>query len=93
MFPVTRLRRLRRTPALRDLVRETRLHASDFIYPLFVLGIPLVVRRCVSYCVALSLVPPSPVRGSCVASLIIPISAFLVSLSLVYVQSAQPPVQ
>lgn len=31
-----RLRRLRRTPALRDLVRETRLRAGDFIYPIFV---------------------------------------------------------
>lgn len=35
-FPVMRLRRLRRTPALRALVRETSLAASDFIYPLFV---------------------------------------------------------
>ena len=36
MFPVTRPRRLRRSPALRDLVRETRLEPSDLIYPLFV---------------------------------------------------------
>ncbi len=36
MFPETRPRRLRRTAALRDLVRETRLHPSEFIYPLFV---------------------------------------------------------
>ncbi|MEY2516816.1 MAG: Delta-aminolevulinic acid dehydratase, partial [bacterium] len=28
-FPATRLRRLRSTPVLRDLVRETRLHPSD----------------------------------------------------------------
>lgn len=35
-FPRTRLRRLRRTPKLRRMVRETRLEASDFIYPLFV---------------------------------------------------------
>jgi porphobilinogen synthase len=35
-FPVTRLRRLRRTGALRGLVRETRLDAGDFILPLFV---------------------------------------------------------
>jgi len=35
-FPATRLRRLRRTPALRGLVRETRLSASDLIQPLFV---------------------------------------------------------
>lgn len=36
-FPVTRLRRLRRTGPLRDMVRETRLHPTDLIYPLFVL--------------------------------------------------------
>jgi porphobilinogen synthase len=35
-FPVTRLRRLRRTGALRDLVRETRLDLNDFVMPLFV---------------------------------------------------------
>ena len=31
-----RPRRLRRTPALRAMVRETRLHVDDLIYPLFV---------------------------------------------------------
>jgi porphobilinogen synthase len=31
-----RPRRLRRTPALRAMVRETSLAARDFIYPLFV---------------------------------------------------------
>jgi porphobilinogen synthase len=35
-FPAVRLRRLRRTPALRELVRETRLSVKDFIYPLFI---------------------------------------------------------
>src|SRR5271168_4768268 len=35
-FPVTRLRRLRRTAHLRDLVRETRLTPEAFVYPLFV---------------------------------------------------------
>ncbi|MCW2954306.1 MAG: Porphobilinogen synthase [Conexibacter sp.] len=35
-FPTTRMRRLRRTGALRGLVRETQLDAGDFIYPLFV---------------------------------------------------------
>jgi porphobilinogen synthase len=35
-FPVQRLRRTRRTAALRGLVRETRLTPSDFVYPLFV---------------------------------------------------------
>lgn len=36
MFPSVRLRRLRQTPALRRLVRETRLSRDAFIYPLFV---------------------------------------------------------
>jgi porphobilinogen synthase len=35
-FPVTRLRRLRRTDALRSLTRETRLALDDFVQPLFV---------------------------------------------------------
>jgi porphobilinogen synthase len=35
-FPIHRLRRLRRTEALRSLVRETRLHPAQFILPLFV---------------------------------------------------------
>jgi porphobilinogen synthase len=35
-FPVTRLRRLRRTSQLRDLVRETRLTPEAFVYPMFV---------------------------------------------------------
>jgi len=35
-FPQTRLRRLRRTDVLRDLVRETELTASRLIAPLFV---------------------------------------------------------
>jgi porphobilinogen synthase len=34
-FPATRLRRLRATPALRSLVRETRLQPGALIYPLF----------------------------------------------------------
>jgi porphobilinogen synthase len=35
-FPVTRLRRLRRTSGLRGLVRETRLDLDEFVMPLFV---------------------------------------------------------
>ncbi|MBK5111257.1 MAG: porphobilinogen synthase [Thermoleophilia bacterium] len=35
-YPATRLRRLRRTPALRGLVRETGLSPADLIQPLFV---------------------------------------------------------
>src|ERR1700722_4383808 len=34
-FPVTRLRRLRRTEAMRSLVREVHLHPGSLIYPLF----------------------------------------------------------
>ena len=34
-FPVTRMRRLRRTEAMRSLVRETYLQPSQLIYPLF----------------------------------------------------------
>lgn len=35
-YPVSRPRRLRITPALRGMVRETVLSSQDFIYPLFV---------------------------------------------------------
>src|SRR3954462_2227868 len=34
-YPATRLRRLRRTPVLRDMVRETHLGPQHLIYPLF----------------------------------------------------------
>ena len=35
-FPTDRPRRLRRSPLIRDMVRETRLHRDQLIYPLFV---------------------------------------------------------
>jgi porphobilinogen synthase len=35
-FPRTRMRRMRRDSFSRDLMRESRLHASDLIYPVFV---------------------------------------------------------
>ena len=35
-YPTARLRRLRRTGALRGLVQETRLHRSALVYPIFV---------------------------------------------------------
>lgn len=38
--PLRRLRRNRATPALRDLLREVRLHPSDLIYPVFVKDLP-----------------------------------------------------
>ena len=37
-YPSYRMRRLRRTPAIRDLVRETRLQLDDLVYPLFVVA-------------------------------------------------------
>jgi porphobilinogen synthase len=40
-FPVTRLRRLRRTSGLRALARETRLDLDDFVMPLFIGPDPL----------------------------------------------------
>ncbi len=56
-FPATRLRRLRRTGALRALVRETRLDPADLVYPLFACpgegveeplpGLPGIARRSV----------------------------------------------
>jgi porphobilinogen synthase len=36
-FPATRLRRIRRTEALRGLVRETQLSVTDLIWPVFVM--------------------------------------------------------
>lgn len=36
MIPDFRFRRLRKTKVLRQLMTETQLHASDFIYPVFV---------------------------------------------------------
>jgi len=35
-FPQSRPRRLRKNAAMRNLVRQTRLHPANFIYPLFV---------------------------------------------------------
>ena len=55
VFPTTRLRRLRRTDALRSLVRETRLDLDAFVMPLFacpgegvvrpVEGLPAIAQR------------------------------------------------
>ncbi|MGQ0792477.1 MAG: porphobilinogen synthase [Deltaproteobacteria bacterium] len=35
-YPIYRPRRLRRTEALREMIRETELSPSDFIYPMFI---------------------------------------------------------
>ncbi len=37
-FPATRLRRVRKSPALRALVRQNHLDPSDFIWPVFVMA-------------------------------------------------------
>jgi len=36
IFPQVRLRRLRRTEVLRELIRENRVEVGDFVYPMFV---------------------------------------------------------
>jgi porphobilinogen synthase len=36
-FPAVRLRRMRRTPAIRELVAETNLKPADLVYPFFLL--------------------------------------------------------
>ena len=56
-FPVTRLRRMRRTPALRALARQHTLTVDDLIWPVFVMegrddetpvtSMPGVMRRTV----------------------------------------------
>lgn len=61
-FPAARPRRLRRTPALRAMMRETRLSVDDLIWPIFVMeghdreeavpSMPGVTRRSVDRCVA-----------------------------------------
>lgn len=37
-YPDYRPRRLRRTPALRSMIRETRLEAADLVYPIFLVA-------------------------------------------------------
>ena len=61
-FPETRPRRLRRTPALRRLVRETTLAPDNFIYPLFV--VPGTGRQARDL-VAAGAVPLLGRRGRC----------------------------
>ena len=61
-FPITRLRRFRRTASLRSLLAETRLDVRDFVYPLFVCegegverpleGLPGIAQRSVDRVVA-----------------------------------------
>jgi porphobilinogen synthase len=44
-FPVTRLRRLRQSAALREMFSETALSPKDFIYPLFVVPGSNVINK------------------------------------------------
>jgi len=37
-YPSYRMRRLRRTPAIRNMLRETTLAVDDLIYPFFVIA-------------------------------------------------------
>src|SRR5262249_43421609 len=57
-----RPRRLRRTPALRDLVRETKLGPHDFILPLFV-SEKIKARRPISSMPGIEQFPPNEIAG------------------------------
>lgn len=35
-FPITRMRRLRKNPQIRNILSETKLNPEDFIYPMFI---------------------------------------------------------
>lgn len=35
-FPITRMRRLRKSPEIRDIFKETKLNKEDLIYPIFI---------------------------------------------------------
>jgi porphobilinogen synthase len=37
VFPITRMRRLRKSPIVRDLLQETEISLNDLIYPMFVI--------------------------------------------------------
>ena len=53
-FPITRMRRLRRSEPMRSFIRETRLSPEGLIYPLFV---------CPGEGVRRAQVPPGPDRS------------------------------
>ena len=69
-YPITRMRRLRRTETLRRMVRETRLCRDDLILPLFavegsgvrepITSMPGVFRYSVDTLSRLLETPPSP---------------------------------
>lgn len=47
-FPISRLRRLRKTSALRDMFRETSVSKADLIYPLFIVEGESIKKEIVS---------------------------------------------
>ena len=59
-FPATRLRRLRRTGALRSLVRETELNPADVVMPLFVAPEPFSNEALLAASVPLLRIAPPP---------------------------------
>ena len=77
-FPSTRLRRLRRTEALRSLVRESRVSLDDLVAPLFACpgegvvreleGLPAIAQRSVDTLVAEARTWPRSVSGRCFCS-------------------------
>ena len=63
-FPAVRMRRLRRSEPVRDLVRETTLSARDFIYPMFVVPGHGVSKEIASMPGCFHLSPDEAVRES-----------------------------
>ncbi len=73
---VHRPRRLRRTAALRDLVRETVLTPNDFILPLFV-SAKIQSRRAISSMPGVEQIPPNEIAGEAVRAAQAGLSAVL----------------
>ena len=59
-FPVVRLRRLRRTPAIRDLLQETHLSVKDLVYPIFIQA-GLSKREAVRSMPGIEKIPPTEI--------------------------------
>jgi porphobilinogen synthase len=73
---VHRPRRLRRTAALRNLVRETVLTPDDFILPLFV-SAKIQSRRAISSMPGVEQIPPNEIAGEAVRAAQAGLSAIL----------------
>jgi len=59
-FPIVRLRRLRRTPAIRDLLQETHLSVKDLIYPIFIQA-GLSKREAIQSIPGIEKIPPTEI--------------------------------